>query len=287
MTAPALSSALHLRPRCRLGAASPGGLALPDAHPSATTLYAPRGVFLDLDPAAAEPSGRIVVVDSGNHRVLLWNRLPGAGADGEPADGVLGQRDFTTEGARAAGRGPEAGFHLPTAALIVDGTLLVADAWHHRIAGWTTVPTASGTPPDFVLGQPDPRAIEPNRGGPVDAHTLYWPYGLAWIDGLLWVADTGNRRVLGWHGLPEAGQPAEPLRNVRIGDRRLKRSDDVFAQRAHTSKAQKLISIPKICATKTAAIISQRAVPSMLTVAPRGIVNAATDESEPASVASR
>ncbi|HBL26355.1 MAG TPA: hypothetical protein DD490_05920, partial [Acidobacteria bacterium] len=66
MTAPALSSALHLRPRCRLGAASPGGLALPDAHPSAATLYAPRGVFLDLDPAAAEPSGRIVVVDSGS-----------------------------------------------------------------------------------------------------------------------------------------------------------------------------------------------------------------------------
>ena len=209
MTAPALSSALHLRPRCRLGAASPGGLALPDAHPSATTLYAPRGVFLDLDPAAAEPSGRIVVVDSGNHRVLLWNRLPGAGADGEPADVVLGQLDFTTEGARAAGRGPEAGFHLPTAALIVDGTLLVADAWHHRIAGWTTVPTASGTPPDFVLGQPDPRAIEPNRGGPVDAHTLYWPYGLAWIDGLLWVADTGNRRVLGWHGLPREDRPAD------------------------------------------------------------------------------
>jgi hypothetical protein len=199
MSALAVSAALRTRPLCRLGAASPGGLALPDAHPSPTTLYAPRGVFIN--------SRRIVAVDSGNHRVLIWNRMPYE--DGEPADVVLGQPGFTSEGARAAGRGPEAGFHLPTAALVVAGTLLVADAWHHRIVVWSSVPTRSDTPPDYVIGQPDPRSIEPNRGGTVDADSLYWPYGLAWIDGILWVADTGNRRVLGWHGLPTEDRPAD------------------------------------------------------------------------------
>jgi hypothetical protein len=151
--------------------------------------------------------GRIVAVDSGNHRVLIWRRLPRE--DGEPADVVLGQPGFAREGPRAGGRGPEAGLHLPTAALVVGDTLWVADAWHHRIAVWSAVPARSDTPPDFVLGQPDRRSVEPNRGGAVSASSLYWPYGLAWIDGVLWVADTGNRRVLGWRGLPEGDRPAD------------------------------------------------------------------------------
>jgi hypothetical protein len=51
---------------------------------------------------------------------------------------------------------------------------------------------------DVVLGQADLGAVEPNRGGAPDGTTLYWPYGLAWLDGRLYVADTGNRRVLIW-----------------------------------------------------------------------------------------
>jgi hypothetical protein len=62
-----------------------------------------------------------------------------------------------------------------------------------------------------VLGQDSFCAVEPNRGhsqpGP---HTLFWPYGVAWDGQRLWVADTGNRRVLMWQGLPERpGQPAD------------------------------------------------------------------------------
>ena len=201
----AADSAAGWRPLRWLGAPAPGGLALPAAQPTAGQLYGPRGVWLD--------DHRLVVCDSGNHRVLIWQGLPPA--DHAPATVVLGQESFTAEGPAAHGRGPENGLHLPTAAIVVATgdreQLLVADAWHHRILIWREIPTASDTPPDWCLGQESLAAVEVNRGRGPTANSLYWPYGLAWIDSQLLVTDTGNRRVLIWHGLPEADRPADQV----------------------------------------------------------------------------
>jgi hypothetical protein len=183
--------------RCRLGAASPGGLALPDAAPTPSQLYAPRGVFLNEE--------WLVVADSGNHRILLWRGLPAQ--DGQPADVVLCQRDFFAEGPSANGRGPANGLHLPTGVAIHHGRLLVADPWHHRILVWENVPTASDTPPDYALGQPDLESTAPNQGGDTRSDTLYWPYAFGFAGKWFYIADTGNRRVLGWQGFPLPGQP--------------------------------------------------------------------------------
>lgn len=188
------------KPACRLGAASAGGLALPAAQPTRSQLYAPRGVWLDGE--------RLIACDSGNHRILIWHGLPAE--DGTPADIVLGQASFEDEGPAAHGRGPENGLHLPTGVIVAEGKLIVADAWHHRILVWNSVPDSSDVPPDFCLGQPSLGTVERNRGGStVAANTLYWPYGLAWIGGRLHVADTGNRRVLIWNGLPDRDAPAD------------------------------------------------------------------------------
>jgi hypothetical protein len=185
-------------PAAWLGAPAPGGLALPPAMPSMAWMYSPRGVFLSED--------LLVAADSGNHRVLIWHGLPTR--DEQPADVVLGQPDGTTEG-RATG-GPERGMNLPTGVLVHEGKLVVADAWHHRILVWNEVPTASATAPDLVLGQADAASVEPNRGGECSASTLYWPFGIAVVGDRFWVADTGNRRVLGWDGgLPDADRPAD------------------------------------------------------------------------------
>lgn len=182
-----------------LGARAPGGLALPDASPTADHLYAPRGVWIDAE--------RLVVCDSGNHRVLIWRGVPTASHS--PADVVLGQASFTAEGPAAHGWGPANGLHLPTGVIVADGRLLVADAWHHRILVWDRVPDASDTPPDWCLGQPSLTAVEPNRAGGPAATSLYWPYGLAVVAGRLHVADTGNRRVLIWDGVPDHDIPAD------------------------------------------------------------------------------
>ncbi len=189
------------RPLLRLGARSPFGLVLPDAQPSPTTMYAPRGVWLD--------DRQLIVCDSGNHRVLIWNRVPES--DETPADVVLGQSDFTSEGPAACGRGPENGLHLPTGVLVANDKLLVADAWHHRVLVWNEIPTVSDTPPDYAIGQPNLSEVSVNRAGTPGRTTLYWPYGIAFENGRLCVADTGNRRVLLWEGVPQSDQPADVL----------------------------------------------------------------------------
>lgn len=129
--------------------------------------------------------------------------------DGQPADVVLGQKDFYSEGP-AGGKGDFAnGLHLPTGVIVANGKLLVGDAWHHRVLVWNEVPTKSQTPPDYAIGQNDLLQVQPNRGASASASGLYWPYGLAFIAGRLHIADTGNRRVLIWSGIPQADQPAD------------------------------------------------------------------------------
>lgn len=189
MLAAGASPEVAARPPRWLGGASPFGLVLPDASPTASTMYSPRGICLTPDA--------VVVADTGNHRVLVWNEaLPGD--DHRAADVVLGQADMVSEGPKL--------LFLPTGVLVVDGRLVVADAWHHRILVWDEVPSSSGTLPSMVLGQPDLDGVDEGCG----PQRFYWPFGLAMVDGTFWVADTGNRRVLGWRdGLPEPGRTAD------------------------------------------------------------------------------
>ena len=59
-----------------------------------------------------------------------------------------------------------------------------------------------------VIGQVDFDSVQPNRGGEPELTSLYWPFGFALVAGVFWVADTGNRRVLGWRGgLPRMANP--------------------------------------------------------------------------------
>ncbi len=187
------------RPTTWLGAKSRFGLALPEAKPTSSQLYAPRGVWLDKQ--------RLIVCDSGNHRVLIWQTVPTT--DGQPADIVLGQVDFEHEGPAQGCGVYERGMHLPSGAVVADGRLIVADAWHHRLLVWNQLPSNHNQPADYAIGQSDLVSIQPNRGSAPSATSLYWPYGVAWIDGRLYVADTGNRRVLAWHGIPTSSQPAD------------------------------------------------------------------------------
>lgn len=181
----------------------PLGLAQP-VVPSASSMFGPRGV-------CAAPDGSLWVSDTGHHRVLGWLRTPTA--DNTPADILLGQPAFDREGRNARGNAGRDSMNVPTGitACGVDGAgLAVADAWNHRVLIWHRRPTRSHQPPDMVLGQADFDAGESNRGHDrPTASTLFWPYCVSWDGARLWVADTGNRRVLMWNGVPERhGAPA-------------------------------------------------------------------------------
>jgi hypothetical protein len=196
-----VSASAH--PFLRLGGASPGGLALPPANPTPGQMYAPRGVWTD--------GSRIIACDTGNHRILIWHTLPTH--DGADADVVLGQADFTSEGPAAGAADTERGLYLPTGVTVIDGRLVVCDAWHHRVLAWDGIPAEDFERPSWVLGQADLASVEANRGGEPALDTLYWPFGCAVVDDVFWVADTGNRRVLGWRGdgIPDPIRPADIL----------------------------------------------------------------------------
>jgi hypothetical protein len=172
-------------------------------RPSASTLFGPRGVCL------TGSSGPMFVCDTGHHRLLVWTDVPDT--DGTPADLLIGQSDFTQEGRNAKGDIGRATLNVPTGVCAVDGIVAVADAWNHRVLVWHGYPTRCNQPADIVLGQDHFGAGLANRGtGQARADTLNWCYGVAICDGRLIVADTGNRRVLIWDGIPQAnGAPAD------------------------------------------------------------------------------
>lgn len=177
------------------------GLAAP-VVPSEQSLFAPRGACVAAD-------GCLWVADTGHHRMLGWRSLPTQ--DNEPATLLVGQASFRDEGRNGKhGPGP-ATLNVPTGIAACGRGLAVADAWNHRVLLWNESPTRSNQPADVVLGQLTWDAVESNRGSDTPcADTLFWPFGVAWDGARLWVADTGNRRVLVWNGWPtQHGQKAD------------------------------------------------------------------------------
>jgi hypothetical protein len=159
------------------------------ATPSADTLNWCYGVTI--------ADGRLIIADTGNRRVLVWDAIPAD--NGMPADLVLGQTDFT---ARDEGGGTalgNTGMRWPHAALMSGRGLLVADAGASRVMVWHRFPTANGAACDFVLGQDDPSGADHNRGHwAASAAGMNMPYGIARLGDRLIVADTANSRLLGF-----------------------------------------------------------------------------------------
>jgi hypothetical protein len=93
--------------------------------------------------------------------------------------------------------------------------LVVADAWNHRVLLWHQLPERPGQPADVVIGQPDFTSNQPNAhkvGANPAANTLFWPYGVFSDGQHLWIADTGNRRVLFFESFPtENFAPAQAV----------------------------------------------------------------------------
>jgi len=159
----------------------------------AGTLAGPESVALDA-------SSHLYVADTFNHRVQAWTSATTL-QNGAPACIVLGQPSF--QNSNALGIGTK-GFTFPWS-LAVDpttGNLYVADWGNSRVLRFQN-PFASvscGTPtrvePDAVYGQPDFNTRTPNSSG-VNAHSMNGPRGIAFDSaGNLWVADTGNNRLL-------------------------------------------------------------------------------------------
>ena len=192
---------------------------------SETALRGPNGVFLD-------DNDGLWVADTGNNRILYFGPVT---QNGQAAKLVLGQPNFTTD--QQSNRFPEyvskADTMLaPTSVWVAAGKVFVADLGLSRVLIWNSIPSRNGQPADVVLGQPDFTFPEFKSGGTPATHVLCEPNGTdkdgkptypdrcaatldmpraVLSDGRrLFVADSGNDRVLIWNEIPARnGVPAD------------------------------------------------------------------------------
>ena len=149
---------------------------------AANSLSSPEGVWTD--------GHRLVIADSGNNRVLVFNDWP-TSPDDLP-DAVLGQLNFTT-GTAATGPG---GMHKPTSPFVFGQQLFVPDNRNNRVLIWMAWPE-SAQPASVVLGQETFFGVWPNddQDG-ASGRTLSRPTGAYVHDGSLYITDSFNHRVL-------------------------------------------------------------------------------------------
>lgn len=164
----------------------------------ARSMDTPAGVFTD--------GIRLIVADSGNHRVLIWDALPTA--NGASADRVLGQQDFVS-GRQNGGQADvdldgdidasAASMHWPSGVWANASEIFVADTYNHRVLVFDAN-AANGADATRVIGQPDPLANAPNYGDgwfSPRAEGLARPTSVTELDdGRLAVADSENNRVV-------------------------------------------------------------------------------------------
>ncbi len=163
-------------------------------------------LFMNHPGKVATDGKRLIVSDTWNNRVLIWNEIPAK--DNAPPDLVLGQQNFKTNIARLGADG----MNWPMGVAIDGKKLLVADAYNDRILVWNNFPTENGQPADLVLGAPDfdtwinylerEKERDPNT-------RIYWPWDV-WTDGQrVAVTSTVDGSVLIWNAFPtKNNQPA-------------------------------------------------------------------------------
>jgi len=168
------------------------------AAPTANTMSGPTGIDTD--------GTHLVVADSGNNRVLIWNTIPTDSAIAP--DLVLGQPDFVSATASNGGVKGKTMSNPTGIAISNTGYLYVADTGNNRVLIWTTFPTSNQQSANLILGQTNTTAHTANNGG-ISGARLSGPKGLQWDGTNLLVADTSNNRVLIWTSAPSVnGQTA-------------------------------------------------------------------------------
>jgi uncharacterized protein (TIGR03437 family) len=189
-----------------------------DSNSSDIILGAASGIAYAADTLFVADSNRVGASPT-NNRVLLYQNL--SGMLPQPTDPltyntkcpvcvgratlVLGQPDFTTTTLNMTATSST--LRLPTAVASDGVHLVVGDTDHNRVLIWNRIPTTNNAPADVVLGQPNFKSTSVPGNTP-NAKSMRGPQGV-WIqNGRLYVADTGNNRVLIFNQIPTSNGAA-------------------------------------------------------------------------------
>lgn len=174
-------------------------LGQPDFVSSSASL-APSGLR---NPTGVATDGNIVVVaDTDNNRVLIWNSLPTS--NGQPANVVIGQPDFVHN---ATSVPPTAtSLRGPTGVWLAGGKLYVADTQDNRILIYNKIPTTNNVAADVVVGQPNFTSfVQPDltqSNATPAANNMQDPVSVTTDATHMYVADLGQSRVLIFNTIP-------------------------------------------------------------------------------------
>lgn len=151
---------------------------------------------------AVTGSGKVLVVDQFNSRVLIWNSVPTANL--AAANVVVGQADFTSN--TVAGGAAYCTF--PECVTVDSGGRMYVGCRYstggttsnHGVRVWNSVPTSNGVSADFVLGR-TALAMEDFTFPSRKLFDLYYPSGVA-VSSAGHVAILTGFRVLIWYAVP-------------------------------------------------------------------------------------
>src|SRR5580704_13361193 len=208
--------------------------------PTQNSLRNPQGVASD--------GVHLVVADTDDNRVLIWNEIPTS--NNQNADVVIGQPNFTSNG--LPGNTPNAkSMRGPEGVWIQNGKLFVADTQNNRVLIFNSIPTTNGVAADVVLGAPNfSTYVNPDISQQLTgatASTMLAPVSVTSAGTRLFVTDLGFNRVLIFNTIPTSnGAPAD----VALGQPDLVSSvaDNAFTGSAATSStdtAEK--EVPVLC----------------------------------------
>ncbi|CAA0097006.1 Uncharacterised protein [BD1-7 clade bacterium] len=203
----------QLLPSFVIGQASPEANESEDC--SAATLNSPETFIIS--------DGKLIVTDTSNNRVLIWNTLPTV--SGVAADVVLGHDNFTC-GNIDTPTVPEPITLLPVnpeeaetdepfsigspGGVWSNGkTLIVADSDNDQLLIWQSFPTTNNQEPDLIIGPEimaagteDTAPSESEEPETLEVTPLDLPYHLYSNGNQLFLSDFENNRVLVWNTLP-------------------------------------------------------------------------------------
>ncbi|MGV3504587.1 MAG: T9SS type A sorting domain-containing protein [Adhaeribacter sp.] len=123
--------------------------------------------------SAVSPDGKLLVSDTNNHRVLVFNALPTS--NGAAANGVIGQTGFNVNPSSGlAGNKLNSPLGLSVSQA---GQLAVADYLNNRVLLFDSIPGSNGAAANVVLGQPNFSVNTENNGG-ITARSMASPTGV-------------------------------------------------------------------------------------------------------------
>jgi len=148
--------------------------------------------------SVALANGKLIVVDQGNNRVLIWNSLPTT--NNTAADVVIGQSSFVSN----ASDDEDTGLNKPTDVWTDGYRLLIADTSNNRVLYYSQLPRSSGAAATYVIGQSD---FSRTVAG-ISQTSLNAPTGVASDSTRIYIADASNNRVVRLDSFPIANGAA-------------------------------------------------------------------------------